>query len=115
MVCVAVQGVSGVYIADCLTRSGRVLDDEECQKGAVLERGVAVPESFMAVLNKLGRCVCKLSNPFAAGGCPRRTGHALGPYGVCTNDGKQDDKKSDREQQMLSSSSFHMQYWQSFD
>ena len=69
VVCAAVQGVSGVYVADRLTRSRYSrefrkvkLDDEECQKGAVLERSVAVPETFMAVLNKLGRWVCKLSN-----------------------------------------------------
>ena len=65
----------------------------------------------MVVLNKLGRCVCKLSNPFAAGGCPCRTGHALGPHGVCTNDGKQDKIESNKCWRMCCIHTIYMLYY----
>lgn len=63
----AVQVVSGVYVTQRLTRSRYSrefrkvkLEDEKWQSGVVLERSVSVPQTFMAMLNKLGRWVCKL-------------------------------------------------------
>ena len=64
VVCAAVQGVSGVYIADRLTRSRYSrkfrkvkLEDEEFQKGAVLERSVAVPETFAMPVLDMAYCM----------------------------------------------------------
>ena len=69
VVCAAVQVVSGVYVAERLTRSRysqefrkAKLEDRMQQTGAVLERSVAVTQMFMTTLNKLGRWVCKLEN-----------------------------------------------------
>ena len=70
VVCAAVQVVSGVYVAERLTRSrysrefrkAKMEGEGEHQSKAVFQRSVAVPQSFMDVLNKLGRWVCKLEN-----------------------------------------------------
>ena len=70
VMCAAIQAVSGVYIAENLTRSrysqefrkAKFEDERQQQSGAVLERSVAVPQTFTAVLNKVGKWVCKLEN-----------------------------------------------------
>ena len=69
VVCAAVQVVSGVYVAERMTRSRysrdfrkAKLEDEGRQSGPVLERSVSIPLTFAGVLNKLGRWVCKLDN-----------------------------------------------------
>ena len=70
VVCTAVQVLSGVYVAERLTRSrysrefrkAKLEEERPVPTGAVVERRVAVPHTFTAELNKLGRCVCKLEN-----------------------------------------------------
>lgn len=67
VVSAAVQVVSGVYVTERLTRSRysrefrkAKLEDEKRQSGTLLEQNVYVPQTFVAMLNKLGRWVCKL-------------------------------------------------------
>lgn len=68
VVCAVIQAVSGVYIAEHLTRSrysqdfrrAKLEEEKQQESGAVLERSVAVPQAFTAVLNKVGKWVCQL-------------------------------------------------------
>ena len=68
VVCTAVQVLSGVYVAERLTRSrysrefrkAKLEEENQPQTGAVVERCVSVPETFTRALNRLGRSICKL-------------------------------------------------------
>ena len=70
VVCTAVQVLSGVYVAERLTRSrysrefrkAKLQPESQPQTGAVVERCVSVPQTFTTALNSLSRCVCKLEN-----------------------------------------------------
>ena len=69
VMCTAVQVLSGVYVAEYLTRSRysrefrkAKLEDEQAQKGDIIERSSTVPETFTKLLSKLGRWIYKLDN-----------------------------------------------------
>ena len=64
-----VQVLSGVYVADHLTRSRysqefrkAKMDRDERQRKTVVDRKVAVPQSFTEMLDKLGKWTCKLES-----------------------------------------------------
>ena len=69
VVAAVAQVLSGVYIAEHLTRSRysrefrkAKMERDEQQRKAIVERKVAVPQSFTEMLDKLGKWTCKLEN-----------------------------------------------------